>query len=142
MRKVLISLAAAASAIAVAAPASAQVHGSLGVWVSPTYNYSPFNYGYGYNSMAFVQQMQARVQRIRYDIRTMQSRRMLSYNEARGLDRDARSLENRIYRAPRNGVRVAEARSIERQIRSLEHRVAREARDWDRRYGNRNYRRY
>ena len=142
MRKVLISLAAAASAIAVAAPASAQVYGNLGVWVSPTYNYSPYNYGYGYNSMAFVQQMQARVQRIRYDVRTMQSRRMLSWNEARGLDNQARSIENRIYRAPRGGVRVAEARNIERQIRNLERRVAREARDWDNRYGHRNHRRY
>jgi hypothetical protein len=128
MRKVLISLAAAASAITVAAPASAQV-----TWQIPTYRYAPYNYNYRYSGVAFAQQMQQRVQRIRYDIRNMESRRILSNREARRLDNDARSIERRIYRAPRGGVRPAEARGIENRIRNLEIRIAREASDWDRR---------
>jgi hypothetical protein len=133
MRKFVISLAAAASALAFAAPASAQ-------WVVPTYRYAPYNYAYGYNGLAFAHAMQARVQRIRYDIRNMAARRILSYREARSLDYEARTIERRIYRAPRNGIRPAEARGIENRIRRLERHVAREARDWDGRIGR--YRRY
>lgn len=134
MRKVLISLAAAASAIAVAAPASAQV------WHAPTYRYSPYNYNYNYSGYAFAQSMRARVQQMRYDIRNMESRRILSHREARSLDKQARAIERRIYQAPRGGIRVAEARGIESRIRNLEIRIAREASDWDRRRGH--YRRY
>jgi hypothetical protein len=136
MRKVLISLAAAASAAAIAAPASAQPHGNLTPYAAPVYNFSPYNYGRGYNGYAFVQQMQARVQRIRSDIRNMEMRRILSPREARNLDKEARAVERRIYRAPRGGIRVAEARGIENRIRNLEIRVSREARDWNGRPGH------
>ncbi len=139
MRKVLISLAAAAATFAVAAPASAQAYGNMRPY-NPVYNYSPYNYGHGYNGYGFVRQMQARVQRVRSDIRNMQVRRMLSYREARKLDREANAIQRRIYRAPRGGIRPAEARGIENRIRKLEWRVQREARDWNGRYGR--YRRY
>jgi hypothetical protein len=141
MRKVLISLAAAAATLAVAAPASAQVYGNLTPY-SPAYNYRPYNYGYGYNGYGFVQQMQSRVQRIRYDIRNMTARRMLSYREARGLEREANAIQNRIYRAPRGGIRSQEARGIENRIRNLEVRVQRQAYDWNDRYGRYHDRRY
>ncbi len=140
MRRVLISLAAAVSVAAVAAPATAQPHGNLTPYGGAVYNYSPYNFGRGYNGYAFVQQMQSRVQRIRYDIRNMQMRRILSVREARSLDKEARAIERRIYRAPRNGIRVSEARGIENRIRKLEIRVSREARDWNGRAGH--YRRY
>ena len=132
MRKFLISIAAAGSALTLAAPASAQ-------WVAPVYRYQPYNYGYGYNGFTFAHSMQARVQRIRADIRAMQMRRILSYSEARSLDNEARSVERRIYTASRNGIRAGEARRLENRIRRLENHVAREARDWNGRPGGRRY---
>ena len=133
MRKFLIPIVAAGSALAFAAPASAQ-------WAPPVYNYQPYNYGYGFNNIRFAHSMQSRVQRIRADIRVMQSRRVLSWNEARNLDMQAQNLQRRIFRASRNGIRPGEARSLENQIFNLQRRVAREANDWDRRYGH--HRRY
>lgn len=135
MRKVLISLAAAASALAVAAPASAQSWGNLTPYHGPSYNYAPYSYGYGFNGMNFGRSMQARVQQLRNDIRNMQMRRIISYSEARSLDREANSLQNRIYRASRNGISPGEARSVENRIRRLESRMMAEARDWDSRPG-------
>jgi hypothetical protein len=77
--------------------------------------------------------MASRVQRIRSDIHMMDQRRILSNQEARRLDREARRLQDRIYRASRNGINPYEARSVENGIRQLERHVAREASDWDRR---------
>jgi hypothetical protein len=129
MRKFLISVAAAASAVAFAAPASAQ-------WVAPTYRYAPYNYGHGYNGMAFVRAMQARVQHVRADIRTMQARRIISWSEARRLENEARTVERRIFKASRNGLRPAEAPGIENRVRKLERHVALEARDRNGRPGH------
>jgi hypothetical protein len=129
MHKFLIGLAAAASAVTMAAPASAQV------WAPPVYNYNPYNYGYGFNARGFAQTMQVRVQRMRNDVRVMEARRILSRGEARSLDRQARNLQDRIYRVSRYGVTPGEARSVENQIRRLEVRISREATDWNKRYG-------
>ena len=125
MRKYLIPFVAAASAVAVAAPASAQ-------W-APVYHYQPYNYGRGFQHHAFARSMEVRVQRIRHDIRVMQSRRMLSWREARSLERQAANLQRRIYFASRNGIQPGEARRLENQIRNLEYRVQREATDWNNR---------
>lgn len=134
MRKLLISVIAAASTIGIAAPASAQ-------WAPPVYRYQPYNYNYGFNAHSYARSMQARVQRIRGDIRTMDARRILSNREARALDNEARSIERRIYTASRNGIQPGEARNVENRIRRLEMHVAREATDWNNRYG-RHGRRY
>jgi hypothetical protein len=130
MRKLLFSVIAAASTLAVAAPASAQ-------WAPPVYRYQPYNYTQGFNFHSYARSMQARVQRIRGDIRTMDARRVLSNAEARALDNEARSIERRIYTASRNGIQRGEARNVENRIRRLEVRVQREATDWNNRYGNR-----
>jgi hypothetical protein len=132
MRKIVFSLAAAAAALSFAAPATAQ-------WAPPVYRYQPYNYGYGYNGFAFARSMADRVQRIRGDIRVMESRRILSFREARSLDNDARNVQRRIFNASRNGIQPGEARNIENRIRRLEYRVAREASDWNRRPGYRRY---
>ena len=134
MRKFLIPIAAAASTLAVAAPASAQV------WAPPVYQSNPYNYGYGFNGGNFARSMESRVQRVRMDIRVMRDRRILSRGEARGLDNQARRLQDRIFRASRFGINPYEARSLETQIFNLQRRVAQEANDWDRRYGR--HRRY
>ena len=128
MRKFLISIIAAASAPGVAVPASAQ-------WAPPTYRNQQYNYGYGYNGFNFAHSMEARVQRIRGDIREMQARRILSWNEARGLENEAGSIQRRIYRASRNGIQPGEARNVENRIQRLEYRVSREASDWNGRTG-------
>ncbi len=133
MRKFLIPIVAAASALAVGAPASAQ-HVR---WVPPVYQYNPYNYGNGFSYHSFANSMQQRVERIRTDIRVMQQRRVLSWNEARNLDMQAQNLQRRIFRASRGGIRPGEARSLENQIFNLQRRVAREANDWNRRYGRR-----
>ena len=132
MRKFLISIAAAGSALTFAAPASAQ-------WVAPVYRYQPYNYGHGYNGFTFAHSMQARVQRIRADIRAMQVRRILTYSEARSLDNQARTVERRIFTASRHGITAREARNVENRIRRLEVQVGREARDWNGRPGGRRY---
>ena len=133
MRKFLIPIAAAASALAVAAPASAQYV----QWSPPVYQYNPYNYGNGFRGINFANSMAQRVQRVRQDIRVMQQRRVLSFNEARNLDRQARNLQQRIFRAQRNGISAREARNLENQIFNLQRRVAREANDWNRRFGRR-----
>jgi hypothetical protein len=132
MRKYLIPIVAAASALTIAAPASAQ----WGPWTPPVYQYQPYAFGYGFNGINFARTMENRVQRIRNDIHAMQVRRILSWNEARGLDNQARRLQDRIYRASRNGISPGEARSVENQIFRLERRVSQEANDWNNRYGH------
>ena len=126
MRKLLIPIVGAVSALAVAVPASAQ-------WAPPVYRYQTYDYGNGFRYHAFAQSMQVRVQRIRTDIRAMQARRILSWAEARSLERQAANLQFRISRASRNGIQPGEARRLENQIRNLEFRVQREARDWNNR---------
>ena len=126
MRKFLIPIVAAVSAVAVAAPAAAQ-------WAPPVDQYQPYNYGQGFRYHAVARSMEVRVQRIRNDIRAMQARRILSWSEARSLDRQAANLQVRIFRASRNGIQPGEARRLENQIRNLEFRVQREAMDWNNR---------
>src|SRR5690242_361505 len=133
MRKFLIPIVASASALAVAAPASAQ-------WAPPVYRYQAYNFGYGFNGINFARSMESRVARIRGDIRAMESRRILSFREARSLDREAARLQRRIFRASRFGISPGEARGVENGIRRLEYRVSREASDWNGRPGR--YRRY
>ena len=132
MRKFLIPIIAAGSALTFAVPASAQ-------WAPPVYRVTPYNYAYGFNGHNFARSMQARVQRVRGDIRVMQSRRILSYSEARALDTEARSVERRIYTASRHGINRNEARNVENRIRRLEVRVSREATDRNNRPGRRRY---
>jgi len=124
MRKFLVPIIAAGAALAVAAPAAAQ-------WAPPVYNYRPYDYERGYNFHRFAGQMEQRVQRVRNDIRQLQERRVLSWQEARSLDNEARQIQRRIFNRSRNGLQPREARGLEGQIRQLEFRITREARDWN-----------
>jgi len=133
MRKFLIPIVAAASALTIAAPASAQ-------WAPPVYRYAPYNFGYGFSGLRFARAMETRVARIRGDIRAMEVRRILSFREARSLDREAANLQRRIARASRFGITPGEARGVENGIHRLEYRVSREATDWNNRPGR--HRRY
>jgi septal ring factor EnvC (AmiA/AmiB activator) len=122
MRKFLIPIVAAASTLAIAAPAAAQ-----------------YNYGRGWNYHQYAQSMEQRVQRIRADIRQLQQRHIVSWQEARSLENQAADIQRRIYRKSRNGIQPGEARQLENQIRNLEFRVSREARDWNNRPNRRRY---
>lgn len=133
MRKLLIPIVAAGSALLVAVPASAQ-------WAPPVYRYQPYNYNRGFSYHAFARSMEQRVQRVRYDIRAMQARRILSWREARSLENQGAELQRRIWRASRNGIQPGEARRLENQIRNLEWRVQREATDWNNRPNRHGYR--
>jgi hypothetical protein len=133
MRKFLIPIVAATAAVTFAVPASAQ-------WAPPVYRYQPYSFGNGFSGMNFARSMEQRVQRIRSDVRVMQARRVLSRDEARRLDREARNLQVRIARATRFGVNPNEARNIENGVRRLEQHVSREANDWNNRFGR--HRRY
>jgi predicted RNase H-like nuclease (RuvC/YqgF family) len=83
--------------------------------------------------------MEQRVQRIRADIRQLQQRHIVSWQEARSLENQAADIQRRIYRKSRNGIQPGEARQLENQIRNLEFRVSREARDWNNRPNRRRY---
>ena len=134
MRNLVLTIAAGAAAIGMTAPASAQFY------PVPTYRYQPYNYGYHFNrGFGFAREMQSRVERIRGDIRNMQARRILSYNEARRLDREAASVQRRIYLASRNGISPGEARNVENRINRLQRDIIREANDWNGRYGHRRH---
>jgi hypothetical protein len=83
--------------------------------------------------------MNRRVERIRADIRQMQSQRILSWQEARSLENQAQRVQQRVFWASRNGIQPGEARRLENDIRRLEYRVSREANDWNNRPGRRRY---
>ena len=134
MRKFLIPIVAAASALAAAAPATAQAQ-----WMPPRYNYQPYNYGRGFEYHRFASDMNARVGRIRRDIRDMEERRILSPWEGRSLEYQAADIQRAIYRDSRNGIQPGEARRLENRIRQLEYRVSREATDYNNRPGYRRY---
>lgn len=137
MRKFIISVAAAASTLALAAPAAAQM--APPPYNYQPYNYQPYNYGYGFNGFNFARSMQGRVERIRGEIRSMEERRALSWRDARSLDNEAGRIQDRIFRASRNGIQPGEARRLENAIARLQYRVSREANDWENRP---DYRRY
>lgn len=131
MRKLLIPVIGAAAALGVAAPACAQA------WAPPSGNYQPYNPRD--HELNFPRAMQARLERIRREIRTMQEQRVLSWREARSLNDRAARIEESIWRASRNGMQPGEARRIEDQIGRLQYRVSREAGDWNNRPGYRRY---
>jgi hypothetical protein len=119
MKKVLITMAAAASTVALAAPASAQ-------WYP-----QPQGYSYGYNNLGVARSLQARVDRLQRDIRNLAQRRMITQNEYRNLNFEARNIEQRLRTDVRDGRRFdqREAYNINQRIQRLEARIQRDARD-------------
>lgn len=131
MRMLLIPVVGAAAVLGVAAPVSAQA------WAPPSGNYQPYNPRD--HELNFPRAMQARLERIRRDVRTMQEQRVISWREARSLDDRAARIEEYLWRSSRNGLQPGEARRIEDQIGRLQYRVSRETADWN---NGREYRRY
>lgn len=121
MRKFLIPLAAAASTLAIASPASAQWYPQP---VRPATPYvAPYAVPFAHNSFAIARSMEVRVQNLRAHIRGLDRRDLLTRNQARSLDREARNLQRQIARSARFGLSVHERVSLDRRIVRLEQRV-------------------
>lgn len=123
MRKFLIGTALLVSTVAATAPAAAQ-------WVPP----QPQGYAYGYNNYGQGRRLEARVTRLRQEIRQLDRRNILSQREAYRLDAEARQLQYRIRQVSYNGINGRERYAIERQLARLEQRIRYEARDGNNRY--------
>ena len=129
MRKFIIAIAAGASALAVATPAAAQYY-------QPAPYGAPYGnaYGYGRANYGQVRSLQARVNNLQRQIDRLAQRRAISRDEHRGLERDARQVERRLYNSGRNGLSGREFAEIQNRIAWLERRISNEVRD-GRRWG-------
>jgi hypothetical protein len=122
MRKVLISLAAAGAALVAASPAAAQYY--------PVPQPAPYGYnGYGYNGYGYnggwgqVRALQARIDRIEWQINRLDRRDRIGDRSADRLRYEADRIEDRLHRAARGGLNPYEANDIQNRIARLEQRV-------------------
>jgi hypothetical protein len=127
MRKLLIPIVAAASTLAIAAPAAAQYY--------PAPRAPAYGYGYN-NNYTYVRGLQNRVNRIQRDLQQLAQYRMISRNEYRNRNEDARDIERRLRRDARDGrgLNRNEIVRTEQRIVRLEQKIARDMRD-GRRWG-------
>jgi len=117
MRKLVLSLAAAGAALVVASPAAAQYY------PAPQYNgYNGYN-GYAHNNYGEVRALQARIDSVEYQIRSLDRRDVIRDHSADRLREEADGIEHRLHRAARYGLNGYEARDIEVRIARLEQRV-------------------
>ena len=115
MRGLLVSLAVAGTALAAASPAAAQYYPQP---------YGGYGYnGYAYNNFGQVRALQARIDRIEYQIRMLDRRDVIRDDSADRLKDDAERLENRLHRAARHGLNPYEVNDIQARIANLEQRV-------------------
>jgi hypothetical protein len=122
MRKIVLSLAAAGAALVVAGPAAAQYY--------PAPQPAPYGYGnnsgyngYGFNNYGQVRALQARVDRIEWQINRLDRRDRIGDRSADRLRDEANRIEDRLHRAARGGLNPYEARGLEVRIARLEQRV-------------------
>lgn len=125
MRKSIISLAAAGAALAVASPAAAQYYPQPNPY---GYNngYGNNGYGrngYGTNNYGQVGALQARIDRVEYQIRRLDRRDVIRDGSADRLREEANNIERRLHRAARYGLNGYEANDIQVRIARLEQRV-------------------
>ena len=116
MRKFLIPIVAAASALAIAAPAAAQYH--------------PVRQAYAYN-YGSVRALQGRVDRIQQNLRWLAQYRVISRNEYRNRQQDARNIERKLRRDFRDGrgLNAREYVQTQKRINRLEWKIGRDMRD-------------
>jgi hypothetical protein len=136
MRKVLISLAAAGAALVVATPAAAQYYPQ-----PQHYGYGNGYNGYGYNNYGGVRALQARVDAVEYQMRSLDRRDRIRDRSADRLREEANGIEHRLHRAGRYGLNPYEANDIQARLARLEQRVQYAASRSGRydRYGNGHY---
>jgi opacity protein-like surface antigen len=121
MRKLILSLAAAGSALALATPAAAQYYSQP---YAPGYGGQQYGYnGYGHNNWGEVRALQARIDRVEWQIRRLDRRNVIRDDSADHLRYEADSLERRLHMAARNGLNPYEAQDIRFRIDRIEQRV-------------------
>lgn len=141
MRKLLISLAAAGAALVVASPAAAQYYPQ-----PQPYAYGNGYNGYGHNNYAYnnyggVRALQARVDALQWQIKSLDRRDRIRDSSADRLRDEAKNIERRLHRAQRYGLNPNEANDIQARLARLEQRVQYSANRYGRydRYGNGHY---
>ena len=128
MRKLMISLAAAGAALAIATPAAAQYYpGQYG---------APYGNAYGYNNYGQVRSLQARIDRIEWQINRLDRRDRIRDRSADRLRSEANNIERRLRHAARDGMSPWEAQDIQVRIARLEQRVQYSMAYHNRGYGN------
>ena len=119
MRKIVLSIAAAGAALVAASPAAAQYYPQ-----PQPYGYNGYNNGYGYNGgFGQVRALQARIDRIEWQINRLDRRDRIGDRSADRLREDANRIERQLRRAARNGLNPYEANDIQVRIARLEQRV-------------------
>ena len=116
MRKLMISLAAAGAALAIATPAAAQYYpGQYG---------APYGNAYGYNNnWGQVRSLQARIDRIEWQINRLDRHDRIPDRSADRLRDEANNIERRLRHAARDGMSPWEAQDIQVRIARLKQRV-------------------
>jgi hypothetical protein len=129
MRKLIISLAAAGSVLAIATPAAAQYRPQQQPYAQP-YG-APYGNAYGHNNRGRVRALQARVDQIQRNLGRLVQQRMISGNEFRNRQEDARDIEQRLRRDARDGRGLSgnEVNGIENRIVRLEQKINRDIHD-------------
>ena len=118
MRKLMISLAAAGAALVAASPAAAQYYPQPQPAPYGYNGYNGYNGGYGQ-----VRALQARVDRIEWQINRLDRRDRIRDRSADKLRHEADRIEERLHRAARGGLNPYEANDIQNRIARLEQRV-------------------
>ena len=133
MRKLLLSLTAAGAALVAASPAAAQYYPQP----QPVpYGYNGYGNGYGFqNNWGQVRALQARIDRVEWQINRLDRRDRIGDRSADRLRDEANDIERRLHRVSRYGLNPYEARNIEYRIARLEQRVQFAMNDRYGRYG-------
>ncbi len=144
MRKFIISLATAGAAVAFAAPAAAQYYPQPQPYGQP-YGYgASYGNAYGYNNRGYIRSLQVRVDQIQRNLSRLAQRRLISSNEYRNRNQEARDIERRLHRDARDGRGLTgqEVGQIQNRIARLEQKIARDTRDGGRLGYNSGYNTY
>ncbi len=129
MRKIVLSLAVAGAALVAASPAAAQYYPQP----------QPYGYGNSYgvnNNWGQVRALQARIDRVEWQINRLDRRDRIGDRGANRLRDEANRIEDRLHRAARGGLNPYEANDIQLRIARLEQRVQYSLANGYGRYGN------
>ena len=118
MRKIVLSIAAAGAALIAASPAAAQYYPQ-----PQPYGYNGYNNGFGYNNFGQVRALQARIDRVEWQINRLDRYNRIGDGRADRLRFEANQLERQLRYSARNGLNPWEARDIEVRVARLEQRV-------------------
>jgi opacity protein-like surface antigen len=125
MRKIVLSIAAAGAALIAASPAAAQYYPQPQPYGygGQTYGYGQ-QYGFGFqNNYRQVRALQARIDRIEWQINRLDRRDRIGDRSADRLRYEAERIEQRLRYSARGGLNPYEMRDIEVRIARLEQRV-------------------